>query len=62
VQPASTAEPDAAALVEGLRAHLAGFKIPRSFAFTRELPRDPNGKIAKRRLREAHWAATERRI
>jgi long-chain acyl-CoA synthetase len=62
VQPASTAMPDVAALVEGLRGHLAGFKIPRSFAFTREMPRDPNGKIAKRRLREAHWTAAGRRI
>jgi long-chain acyl-CoA synthetase len=62
IQPASAVTPDPAVLVEGLRRHLAGYKIPRSFAFTAMLPRDPNGKIAKRRLREAHWADAGRRI
>jgi acyl-coenzyme A synthetase/AMP-(fatty) acid ligase len=26
------------------------------------LPRDDNGKITKRRLREAHWAGQSRRV
>jgi long-chain acyl-CoA synthetase len=53
---------DGAAVAEALRPHLAGFKIPRSFAFLDALPRDPNGKIAKRRLREPYWAGQSRKI
>ena len=32
--------------------HLARFKIPRSYLFTDRLPRDPNGKISRSRLRQ----------
>lgn len=43
------------ALAESLRqhcrAHLAGYKIPRSFQFRSTLPRTPLGKIMRRRLR-----------
>ncbi len=34
------------------RAHLADFKCPQRFELVDELPRDPNGKVLKRRLRE----------
>ena len=27
-----------------------------------ELPRDPNGKVLKRQLREPYWAGRERRV
>lgn len=37
------------------RAKLASFKCPRSYDFVDELPRDPNGKLYKRRLRERYW-------
>jgi len=36
-----------------VRATLADFKCPEQFTFVNELPRDPNGKILKRFLREA---------
>jgi long-chain acyl-CoA synthetase len=62
VQPAPGAAPAAEALAAGLRARIAGYKVPRSFEFTDALPRDPNGKIAKRRLRERHWQGQARRI
>ena len=47
---------------DGLRDFLAGdlasFKIPPRIAFTGErLPRNPSGKILKRELREAYFAA-----
>ena len=37
------------------RAHLAGFKVPRSFDFTDEMPRLPTGKLYKRLLRDQYW-------
>ena len=47
------------ALGEEILAHceqrLARYKCPRSVDFVREMPRDPNGKLYKRRLREPYW-------
>jgi long-chain acyl-CoA synthetase len=55
--PALSAE-----LLEFCRARLAKFKLPRSFDFTDEMPRDPNGKLYKRRLRDPYWVGKERAI
>jgi long-chain acyl-CoA synthetase len=61
VQPAAgvTTGPE---LTEELMAYagtrLARFKLPRSIDYLDELPRDPNGKLYKRRLREPYWADT----
>jgi acyl-CoA synthetase (AMP-forming)/AMP-acid ligase II len=44
-----------AALVAYCREELAGYKCPRSVDFVDELPRDPNGKLYKRHLRERYW-------
>ena len=44
------------------RARLAKFKLPRSIEYRDELPRDPNGKLYKRKLREPYWAGRERVI
>jgi long-chain acyl-CoA synthetase len=52
----------AAALVASCRERLAAFKCPRSVEFTAALPREPNGKLYKRRLREAYWAPRARNI
>jgi long-chain acyl-CoA synthetase len=41
---------------------LAGFKCPRSIDFVEQLPRDPNGKLYKRKLRDPYWAGRERAI
>jgi long-chain acyl-CoA synthetase len=46
----------AAGLLAFCRAELASYKCPRSVDFTGELPREPNGKLYKRRLRERYWA------
>jgi long-chain acyl-CoA synthetase len=53
VQPEAGRVLDPVRLAAELRRTLAGFKVPRTFAFTEALPRDDNGKIGKRRLRAA---------
>jgi long-chain acyl-CoA synthetase len=47
----------AAELIEFTRERLAHFKCPRSVDFVDHLPRDDNGKIYKRRLRDEYRAA-----
>ena len=49
-------------LLEYCRAHLAGYKCPRTVEFDPELPRDPNGKLYKRRIRERYWQGRASRI
>ena len=65
VQPVEgvTPGPDLEAeLIEYCRAHLAGYKCPRTVEFERELPRDPNGKLYKRRIRERYWQGRASRV
>jgi acyl-CoA synthetase (AMP-forming)/AMP-acid ligase II len=38
------------------RENLAGYKVPRSVAYTSELPRTGSGKLLKRELRAPYWA------
>ena len=45
----------AQALIEHCQEHLARFKCPSSVDVVESLPRDPNGKLFKRRVREAYW-------
>jgi long-chain acyl-CoA synthetase len=52
----------AAELIAFARARLAGYKVPRSIDFERELPRTPAGKLYVRRLRDRYWAGREKRI
>jgi long-chain acyl-CoA synthetase len=44
------------------REKLAKFKTPKSIDYTDEMPRDPNGKLYKRKLRDPYWAGKERAI
>jgi long-chain acyl-CoA synthetase len=44
------------------RERLADYKTPRSVDLVVELPRDPNGKILKRELREPFWVGQARRV
>ena len=52
------------ALAEEILAHcadrLAGFKRPKSVDFVPAMPRDPNGTLYKRRLRDTYWEGHER--
>jgi long-chain acyl-CoA synthetase len=51
-----------AELIAYCREHLAGYKCPRTVEFDPELPRDPNGKLYKRRIRERYWQGRTTRI
>jgi long-chain acyl-CoA synthetase len=42
-------------LLAHCRSELAIYKCPRSVDFVDELPRDDNGKLYKRLLRERYW-------
>ena len=44
------------------RDNLARQKHPRSIDYTTEMPRDPNGKLYKRKLREPYWVGRTRNI
>jgi long-chain acyl-CoA synthetase len=44
------------------RQHLADYKRPRSVDFVAELPREPSGKLYKRKLKEQYWAGREKMV
>jgi long-chain acyl-CoA synthetase len=52
---------DAEALKARLGVRLADYKLPRTFEFFDELPREPNGKILKAKLRE-EWIGSPKRL
>src|SRR6266568_3660197 len=55
--PGLTAE-----LLAFLSGRVARFKLPRTIDYVAELPRDPNGKLYKRRLRDPYWAGRDQSI
>jgi long-chain acyl-CoA synthetase len=65
VQPADGVAPGpelTADLFGFLDGRIAKFKLPRTIDYVAELPRDPNGKLYKRRLRDPYWAARDKSI
>ena len=65
VQPAPGAEPGPALtadLLAFLDGRVAKFKLPKTIDYVAELPRDPNGKLYKRRLRDPYWQGRDRSI
>lgn len=52
----------AAELIAYCRSRLATYKCPRTVEFDRDPPRDPNGKLYKRRIRERCWQGRSSRI
>ena len=49
-------------IVTYYQGRMAKQKWPRSIDFTNEMPRDPNGKLYKRKLRDPYWEGHERAI
>lgn len=62
IEPTAGATIEPSAVIEWLRARLSGFKVPRTIEIVAQLPRDETGKLAKRRLRDKHWAGRQRRV
>ena len=49
-------------IIGSCKEHLAHYKAPKSVEFVDSLPKNPQGKILKRELRERYWADQERRV
>jgi len=65
VQPSDGVAPGPeleAEILAALEGRLARMKWPRSIDFIDEMPRDPSGKLLKRRLRAPYWAARDTAI
>jgi long-chain acyl-CoA synthetase len=65
IEPAPGASAGAALgreLLDFCGERLGKYKCPRSIDFTDAMPRDPNGKLYKRKLRDPYWAGRDRRI
>ena len=65
IEPAAGVRADDALadeLLDFCAGKLAKFKTPKSVDFIVEMPRDPSGKLFKRRLRDPFWEGRERAI
>lgn len=63
VGPEAVPSPELEAeLIAWCRARLAAMKCPRSIDFVEQMPRDPNGKLAKHKIRSSYWEGHERTI
>ncbi len=49
-------------IIAHCRALIADYKTPRSVEFVRELPKNPNGKLARKLVREPYWKGVDRRV
>jgi len=49
-------------VMEHCRMNLAKYKCPRTISFREEIPRDPNGKMYRKKLRDPFWEGKERGI
>jgi long-chain acyl-CoA synthetase len=55
--PALSAE-----ILDFLKDRLAKYKTPKTIDYVAEMPRDPNGKLYKRKLRDPYWEGRTRNI
>ena len=46
----------------GVQRRLGKYKWPQSIDFVDELPREPTGKLLKRKLRDPYWQGRDRAI
>jgi long-chain acyl-CoA synthetase len=65
IEPAAGITPDqtlADEIMVFCQQKLAKYKCPKSIDFVAAMPRDPNGKLYKRKLRDPYWAGRDRAI
>ena len=62
VDPTQRCDALATEIIAFCRASLSPIKCPRSVDFADQLPRHPNGKLYKRKLREQYWAGRKSAI
>ncbi|QNS07866.1 acyl-CoA synthetase [Streptomyces xanthii] len=55
-------EPLATEILAHCERRLAGYKRPKTVDFIETMPRDPNGKLYKRRLRDPYWEGRTRAV
>lgn len=56
------AEADTGQIMDFCRGRLADFKRPRSVDFVPQLPKNANGKLSRKDVREHYWRGRERRV
>ena len=49
-------------LMDFCKARLANFKKPRSVDFVSELPKNSNGKLSRKEVRERYWQGRDRKV
>jgi long-chain acyl-CoA synthetase len=49
-------------ILEWAGTRMGKFKLPKSIDFVAALPREPNGKLIKRKLRDPYWEGVDRQI
>jgi long-chain acyl-CoA synthetase len=62
VPAAGVVAPDTDAILAWARERVAGFKLPKSIDVIAAMPRNPSGKILRRKLREPYWEGQERQV
>jgi long-chain acyl-CoA synthetase len=65
IEPVEGVAPGAALtaeILDFLKDRLAKYKTPKSIDYVTEMPRDPNGKLYKRKLRDPYWEGRTRNI
>jgi acyl-CoA synthetase (AMP-forming)/AMP-acid ligase II len=60
LRPGTDATPEE--LLAWCRERLGGIRAPKRIDLVRELPRSPNGKVLKNRVREPYWRGVDRHI
>jgi acyl-CoA synthetase (AMP-forming)/AMP-acid ligase II len=56
------AKADDGEIMDFCRGRLADFKRPRSVDFVPQLPKNGNGKLSRKDVREHYWRGRERRV
>jgi acyl-CoA synthetase (AMP-forming)/AMP-acid ligase II len=56
------AEASDQALIDFCKDRLADFKKPRSVDFVAELPKNSNGKLSRKDVRERYWQGRDRKV